>query len=107
MAVVGHRAHDDGHRRRSAASTTGCRCWSSATRYAEWLDPAVDDADRLRGLLVPAAPGRLTAYPVDKAVNNVRNNGPQLVEPLPLEGDPSDVGEMADAARAVDEPRLF
>ena len=33
-------------------------------RYAEWLDPAVDDADQLRGLLVPAAPGRLTAYPV-------------------------------------------
>jgi len=77
------------------------------SRYAEWLDPAVDDADTLRGLLVPAAPGRLTAYPVDKAVNNVRNNGPQLVDPLPLEGDPSDVDDMADAARAVDEPRLF
>ena len=56
---------------------------------------------------MPAAPGRLTAYPVDKAVNNVRNNGPQLVDPLPLEGDPSDVDDMADAARAVDEPRLF
>ena len=77
------------------------------SRYAEWLDPEVDDADRLRGLLVPAAPGRLTAYPVDKAVNNVRNDGPQLVDPLPLEGDPSDVVEMVDAARAVDEPRLF
>src|SRR6516162_7399047 len=28
-------------------------------RYAEWLDPDVDDPDRLRSLLVPAAPGRL------------------------------------------------
>ncbi len=67
------------------------------SRYAEWLDPAVDDPDRLRGLLVPAAPGRLTAYPVDKAVNNVRNNAPELVEPLPLEGAPADaVGPAQD-----------
>ena len=55
-------------------------------RYAEWLDPAVDDPDRLRGLLVPAAPGRLTAYPVATTVNNVRNDGPELVDPLPAEG---------------------
>ena len=55
-------------------------------RYAEWLDPGLDDADRLRGLLVPAAPGRLTAYPVATTVSNVRNNGPELVEPLPAEG---------------------
>jgi putative SOS response-associated peptidase YedK len=55
-------------------------------RYAEWLDPGIDEPDRLRELLVPAAPGRLTAYPVATTVNNVRNNGPELVEPLPLEG---------------------
>jgi putative SOS response-associated peptidase YedK len=54
-------------------------------RYAEWLDPAVDDPDELRGLLVPAAPGRLTAYPVATTVNNVKNNGPELVDPLPAE----------------------
>ena len=52
-------------------------------RYAEWLDPAVDDPDELRGLLVPAAPGLLTAYPVATTVNNVKNNGPELVDPLP------------------------
>jgi putative SOS response-associated peptidase YedK len=34
---------------------------------------------------VPAAPGRLDAWPVSTAVNNVRNNGPELVEPLPAE----------------------
>jgi putative SOS response-associated peptidase YedK len=58
-------------------------------RYAEWLDPAVDDPDELRGLLVPAAPGLLTAYPVATTVNNVKNNGPELVDPLPAEGEPS------------------
>jgi putative SOS response-associated peptidase YedK len=57
-------------------------------RYAEWLDPAVDDPDELRGLLVPAAPGLLTAYPVASTVNNVKNNGPELVDPLPPEGEP-------------------
>jgi putative SOS response-associated peptidase YedK len=30
-------------------------------------------------------PGRLDAWPVSKAVNNVRNNGPELIEPLPPE----------------------
>jgi putative SOS response-associated peptidase YedK len=54
-------------------------------RYAEWLDPSVDDPDALRKLLVPAAPGLLTAYPVATTVNNVRNNGPELVEPIPAE----------------------
>ncbi len=54
-------------------------------RYGAWLDPEVDDVDLLRGLLVPAAPGRLDAYPVSTAVNNVRNNGPQLLEPLSAE----------------------
>lgn len=56
-------------------------------RYAEWLDPAHDDPEELTALLVPAAPGRLTAYPVSTEVNNVRNDGPHLVDPLPVEGD--------------------
>jgi putative SOS response-associated peptidase YedK len=54
-------------------------------RWAEWLDPTVDDVDTLRGLLIPAAPGRLEAYPVSTDVNSVKNNGPHLVEPLPAE----------------------
>lgn len=49
--------------------------------YADWLDPGISDVDMLRALLVPAAPGRLTAYPVSTLVNSVRNNGPTLVEP--------------------------
>jgi putative SOS response-associated peptidase YedK len=54
-------------------------------RYADWLDPAQDDPETLRSLLVPAAPGRLEAYPVSTSVNNVRNNGPELLEPIPVE----------------------
>jgi putative SOS response-associated peptidase YedK len=54
-------------------------------RYAQWLDPTRSDPSELRGLLVPAAPGRLEAYPVTTQVNSVRNNGPELLEPLPVE----------------------
>jgi putative SOS response-associated peptidase YedK len=55
-------------------------------RYSAWLDPAHDDSEELRGLLVPAAPGRLTAFPVSTEVNSVRNNGPELIEPIAIEG---------------------
>lgn len=55
-------------------------------RWAAWLDTTVTKADLL-GLLEPAAPGRLEAFPVSTLVSNVRNNGPELVEPLPLEGE--------------------
>ncbi len=51
-------------------------------RYAAWLDPANGSVADLKELLVPAAPGRLEAFPVSTSVNNVRNNGPELVEPL-------------------------
>jgi len=51
--------------------------------WAAWLDPATTDPGQVMGLLTPAAPGPLEAYPVSTAVNNVRNNGPGLVDPLP------------------------
>ena len=54
-------------------------------RWASWLDPAVDDPETLKRLLVPAAPGRLEAYPVGTAVNSVRNNGPELLDALATE----------------------
>jgi putative SOS response-associated peptidase YedK len=62
-------------------------------RYGAWLDPTTADPDVLRGLLVPATPGRLEAFPVSTAVNNVRNNGPELVDPLPAEE--AEVAEQA------------
>jgi putative SOS response-associated peptidase YedK len=54
-----------------------------------WLDPGRTDPAEVLDLLVPAAPGPLEAYPVSTAVNNVRSNGPELVEPLPPEGGPA------------------
>ena len=53
--------------------------------YDAWLDPARTEPDDLRDLLVPAAPGRLEAYPVAKDVNNVKNNGRHLLEPIEAE----------------------
>ena len=54
----------------------------SRDRWSDWLDPRVTGDT---SLLVPASPGRLEAHPVSTLVSNVRNNGPELVEPLPLE----------------------
>ena len=50
-----------------------------------WLDPTPMSVDDRLGLLVPAVPGRLDAWPVSTEVNNHRHNGPQLIEPIPLE----------------------
>ena len=54
-------------------------------RWADWLDTDRTGGPDLLDLLEPAAPGRLEAFPVSTLVSNVRNNGPELVEPLPLE----------------------
>lgn len=56
-------------------------------RWHSWLDPRTDQ-DSLLDLLVPAAPGRLEAYPVSTAVGNVRNNGSHLIDPLPVDDVP-------------------
>lgn len=50
-------------------------------RWTAWLDPERTGSS-VAELLVPAVPGRLEAYPVGFEVNNVKNNGPQLLEPL-------------------------
>jgi putative SOS response-associated peptidase YedK len=50
--------------------------------WADWLDPEQKDPAALTDLLVPSPGGGLEAYPVSKAVNNHRNNGPELIEPL-------------------------
>lgn len=64
--------------------------------WREWLDPDVDgseEAHYLQSLLVPAASGQLQSYPVSRAVNNVRNNGPELLVALAL---PSDLPAAVD-----------
>jgi len=48
-----------------------------------WLDPDVQEPEAVTGLLVPAAAGILVRHPVRTEVNNVRNDGPQIVLPDP------------------------
>ncbi|MCX5008983.1 SOS response-associated peptidase [Streptomyces sp. NBC_00638] len=52
--------------------------------YDTWLDPHHQDTDDLRALLTQPAEGHLDARPVSPAVNNVRNNGPHLLDEIPL-----------------------
>jgi putative SOS response-associated peptidase YedK len=49
--------------------------------YAAWLDPDPADPAALTDLLTTDV--GLEAYPVSTAVNNHRNNGPELIDPLP------------------------
>ncbi|WP_327292918.1 SOS response-associated peptidase [Streptomyces sp. NBC_01198] len=58
----------------------------NAEDYDAWLDPSHQDADDLRALLTSPAEGRLDARAVNTAVNNVRNNGPHLLDPAPDNG---------------------
>jgi putative SOS response-associated peptidase YedK len=73
-------------------------------RWAEWLDPEVTDPDAVRALLQPPVPGRFVATAVSPRVNAVSNNGPELLEPAPLDQlrgvvDPA-TGELIGAGEA-------
>ncbi len=48
--------------------------------WAAWLDPSPRDPGELRALLEPRDDLALDAYPVATLVNNVRNDGPALIE---------------------------
>ena len=49
---------------------------------ADWLDPKLTDHDTVREMIKSVPPPVLTPYPVSKAVNNVRNNRPDLLTPI-------------------------
>ncbi len=49
--------------------------------WDDWLDPAAD-LDFVTSLMVPAPESLLTMYPVTTAVNSVRNQGAELLEPV-------------------------
>lgn len=51
--------------------------------WSTWLDRGNDDLDTLGKLLVPAPASLLATRPVGTAVNNVRNNGPELLAEIP------------------------
>jgi putative SOS response-associated peptidase YedK len=45
-----------------------------------WLDPGMTEPEMVRHLLVPYPTEEMKAYPVSKAVGNVRNNGEELIK---------------------------
>ena len=53
-------------------------------RWDAWLDPELTDPDDVRALLQPPVPGRFVATAISTRVNAVVNNGPELLEPVPL-----------------------
>ena len=54
--------------------------------YADvWLDPTTENVGDLLDAAIDAAPAlvdSLSMREVDRAVGNVRNNGPELIEPV-------------------------
>jgi putative SOS response-associated peptidase YedK len=76
--------------------------------WERWLDPSRTDGEalaELKGLLVPTPEGELELYPVSRRVNDVRNDGPDLIERIPE----SAVAGGPDAAPTHDpiQPGLF
>lgn len=47
-----------------------------------WLDPSLTDAETIRQLVASVPEPHLVPREVDPAVGNVRNNGPELVQPV-------------------------
>jgi putative SOS response-associated peptidase YedK len=57
--------------------------------WAVWLDPVRREPGELRALLEPRDDIALADYPVPPLVNNVRNNGPELIARAePVEAQP-------------------
>jgi len=55
-----------------------------SSSWATWLNPRPTDPGELHALLLPTDDEPLEIYPVVGLVNNIRNDGPALVEPLVL-----------------------
>jgi putative SOS response-associated peptidase YedK len=75
--------------------------------WADWLDPANNEKELLLATMLPAtspgAAGGLTSHSVSTAVNSVRNNGPELVDPLADDGSPAPGSGSGEGER----PALF
>lgn len=52
--------------------------------WDRWLDPRPADRGELLGLLVPNEGVALDVYAVERLVNDVRRDGPELIKPLVL-----------------------
>jgi putative SOS response-associated peptidase YedK len=53
-----------------------------SSEYDRWLDPSVQEVERLQPLLRPYPAEEMTAYPVSTVVNNPANDAPSCIEPL-------------------------
>jgi len=51
--------------------------------HEAWLDPGNEQTDALRQLLKPYPAEEMRAHPIGLRVNNVKNDGPELIEPVP------------------------
>ena len=59
-------------------------------RWAAWLDPAREDVEELVEPTPPELVETLEIRPVSTAVNNVANNGPELVARAETVSEPAD-----------------
>ena len=50
--------------------------------YDTWIDPAIDDADTLNGLIQEQIFTNLVNMPVSTLVNSVKNNTPENIHPV-------------------------
>ncbi len=50
--------------------------------WDRWLDPTIPDPTELRAMLEPSDDIALRIYAVNRDVNDVRRDGPELIEPL-------------------------
>ena len=50
--------------------------------YQEWMDPGNQDVGGLKEMLLPYDASLMETFPVSAQVNSVRNDGPDLVQPL-------------------------
>ena len=49
--------------------------------YEAWLDPGNEKTDALKDMLKPYPAEEMRAYPITLRVNNVKNDGPEIMEP--------------------------
>jgi putative SOS response-associated peptidase YedK len=82
--------------------------------WDDWLDPANNEKELLLATMLPATSsgaGGLASHPVSTAVNSVRNNGPDLIEPLPAgssgQSADGDAGARGSSSGQVDRSSLF
>jgi putative SOS response-associated peptidase YedK len=59
---------------------------------SDWPGWLGSDADAATALMQPAPPDTLHRWPVSRAVNNVRNDGPELINAIPDGAGASEVG---------------